>query len=199
MNETLTIEERCIMAKEKGYYYNQETGKIYNKKGIEIISKTNNGYIRLCINDDKKRYYIKAHQFAWYWVNKECVQEIDHINGIKEDNRISNLRSVTHQENNWNRINAKGYYWSKACDKWHSQISVNSRKIHLGFFEKEEDARDAYLQAKEKYHKITFKEINKLEDKNLQKIMRLIKRLETNQKKLHKVLKKQIPDDENDK
>jgi hypothetical protein len=49
-------------------------------------------------------------------------------------------------------LKSKGYTWHKHRKKWMSSIKVNKRTIHLGYFETEEKARNAYLQAKEKYH-----------------------------------------------
>lgn len=77
----------------------------------------------------------------------------DHINGVRTDCSRSNLREVTHQQNNTNR-RAKGYYWHKASSKWMARIKVNSIHIYLGTFDSEAEARAAYLAAKEKYHKI---------------------------------------------
>ena len=106
----MTRLEKCELAIEKGFTYDPETGKIYNINRKEIIGKTeNNGYIILRILYNKKNYTIKGHQFAWYYTYNECVECIDHINRIKYDNRICNLRSVTQQQNNWNRTKAKGY------------------------------------------------------------------------------------------
>ena len=79
------------------------------------------------------------------------ITTIDHINRNSLDNRISNLRVATRTEQNLNREfkNAKGYYWNKG--KWHAQIQINGKQIHLGYFNTEQDARQAYLNAKEKY------------------------------------------------
>jgi len=148
----MTREERCKLAIEKGYTYNQESGKVYSRFGNEIKSKFNTGYIQMQIYINKKRYDLLGHHFAWYWVNKECVNCLDHINGIKTDNCISNLRSVTHQQNHMNRTTAKGYHWHKSKNKWKASIKLNGKTIHLGLFNTEEDARAAYITAKEKYH-----------------------------------------------
>jgi hypothetical protein len=147
----MTREEKCQMAIEKGFTYNPETGDIFGIRGSILKNTDSGGYFELYFQIKKKRFYLKGHQFAWYWVNKECVEEIDHRNRIRLDNRITNLRSVTKQENMWNS-KAKGYYWHKRSKKWEAQIFVNNNHIHLGYFDNEEDARAAYLEAKEKYH-----------------------------------------------
>jgi hypothetical protein len=146
----MTREYKCKLAIERGFTYDPESGNITGPKGKEILSKKNN-YIRFKIYFNGKYYHLKAHQFAWYWINKECVEQIDHINGIKDDNRICNLRAVTNQQNTFN-TKSKGYHWDKNNNKWQAQIGINRKQIYLGRFEKEEDARAAYLEAKEKYH-----------------------------------------------
>jgi hypothetical protein len=150
----MTREERIKLAIEKGYKYNPETGNINGVRGNIITCKTPNRYLTIQITFNNKIYQIFAHQFAWYWINKECVVQIDHINGIKTDNRICNLRSISNQENSFNRKKAKGYYWNKRDNKWMAQIKINAKNINLGLYNNEEDARQAYLQGKEKYHKI---------------------------------------------
>ena len=151
----MTREEKCKLAIERGYTYNPETGLIYNRYGkISKSMNCNTHYIQLNIHINKKSFIVLGHQFAWYWVNKECVEEIDHINGIRNDNRIFNLRSVTRQQNQFNRKKAKGYCWNKVTKKWQVQIKLNQKSIYLGLHNTEEEARNAYLQAKEKYHVI---------------------------------------------
>ena len=148
----MTREEKCELAIQKGYKYNSETGKITGVRGKEVTAKQN-GYNIISLLSYDKKYRLYGHQLAWYWINKGCVEQLDHINGNRTDNRICNLRSVTNQQNSMNRIKAKGYYWCEERNKWCSQITLNNKTINLGYFEKEEDARNTYLQAKEKYHK----------------------------------------------
>jgi len=78
----------------------------------------------------------------------------DHIDGDKCNQSRSNLREVTVQQNNMNRTRAKGYYWDEARGKWRACIHLNGKKKHLGYFDLEVDAREAYLTAKAIYHKI---------------------------------------------
>jgi hypothetical protein len=146
----MTREEKCKLAVEKGYVYNPETGKVFNRFGVEMKSYLKQGYLKLGIVVNKKTYVIKHHQFAWYWVNKKCVDEIDHINGIKDDNRICNLRSVSHKENMWNLTKAKGYCWNKKDKKWVVSINCNGRYHRIGSFNTETEARETYLYVKER-------------------------------------------------
>ena len=116
------------------------------------------GYTKYTIKTTKNKSYVlsrviyKAHNPEWDIEDSSDTNRIDHININSLDNRIENLRIVTHQQNMWNRANLKGYTWSKSHNKWEAQIRVNDKKIYLGFFTEEADAAQAYLTAKEKYH-----------------------------------------------
>ena len=149
----MTREEKCKLAIERGYTYDHETGLVYNRYGKQLKTIDNKGYCRLSLQTKNKFFILQVHIFAWYWVNKECVEEIDHINGIRDDNRICNLRSVTHQKNLWNS-KGKGYTYNKVHKKFQAQICINYKNKALGLFETEEEARQAYLNAKQIYHVI---------------------------------------------
>lgn len=143
----MTRLEKCEFLKSKGYTYDSETGKIFNPKGKEIIRKCNKGYILLANN-------LKGHHFAWYVTyNNVDFEMLDHINQIKYDNRICNLRISNNQQNLFN-TNKKGYSWHNASNKWISQIGLNNKIIYLGLFNTEKEARNAYIEAKKKYHTI---------------------------------------------
>lgn len=79
-------------------------------------------------------------------------RQADHINHNTLDNRESNLRIVTCQQNQFNRKNSKGYYWNKRDKKYMAQIKVDGKIMNLGYFDKSEEAHTAYLKAKRKYH-----------------------------------------------
>lgn len=146
----MTREEKILLAIERGMTCNPETGEVFGVRGRKI-TKNINGYIVLSIAKYNKRYTILCHQFIYYWVHKKCVDEIDHINGVKNDNRISNLREITHQQNQFNR-RVKGYYWHKRDKKYISRIILDRKTIYIGSFNTEEDAHNAYLNAKKTYH-----------------------------------------------
>jgi hypothetical protein len=146
--------ERCKLAIEKGYTYDPITGKIYGIRGKEIKNKSNKGYQQIRVKVDGKNYGIKSHQFAYYWVHKKLANIIDHINGDKLDNRIENLRSVTNQQNTFN-TKAKGYYFNKTMRKYMAYIMLDYKQNNLGYYDTEEEARQAYLDAKKIYHKIS--------------------------------------------
>ena len=114
-------------------------------------------YITFFVN--KKRIQIKLHRLVFYahnpsWNILDTSRDnvIDHKNGTPSDNRIQNLQCVTQHENQLNNTKAKGYHFNKYRNKWEASISINRKQIYLGLFVKEEDARNAYLAAKLKYH-----------------------------------------------
>lgn len=83
--------------------------------------------------------------------------EIDHINGIRLDNRRENLRAATRQQQSWNTpghkdgtSRFKGVSWSteaRRTKRWVAQIYVDGRNRCLGRFSTEEEAAEAYRKA----------------------------------------------------
>ena len=86
-------------------------------------------------------------------LNEGDKRQSDHKDHNTLDNRISNLRIVTSQQNTWNRKNPKGYCWDKTNQIYDARIGLNGKRIHLGHFHTAKEAHVAYLKAKEKYHK----------------------------------------------
>ena len=105
------------------------------------------GYVRIKISGRKYR----AHRLAWLIVYGSFPpDQLDHINGIRHDNRIINLRAVTHAENSRNRAldirNKSGYTgitYNKKTNKWLAKIGGTDKRVHLGCFENKEDAVEA--------------------------------------------------------
>lgn len=143
--------ERCWLAKEKGYTYNQYTGEIRSGLG-KVITANGAGYLRCVVRDSNKSYVIRAHRLAWYLHYGNLPKGIiDHVDGNGFNNKIRNLRDVNRQQNMFNK-KCKGYTWHKRAKKFWAQIRVDGKTISLGLFENESDARKAYLDAKAKYH-----------------------------------------------
>lgn len=97
-----------------------------------------------------------AHRLIWAWVYGSEPNQIDHINGIRIDNRIDNLRSVTGHENAQNRRsrldNRSGVTGvSLNSNKWMARISYRNKNIQLGSFYLFENAVTARRQAEIKY------------------------------------------------
>jgi hypothetical protein len=99
-----------------------------------------------------------AHRLAWFYVTgKWPSDQIDHVNGDRADNRFVNLREATNIENAHNRqrrrSNKSGYTGVRAENKrWLAEIKVNYKPIRLGLFDTPEEAHQAYLAARQKYH-----------------------------------------------
>jgi len=86
-------------------------------------------------------------------LNTPKGMETDHINGNGLDNRTENLRICTTSQNQSNRhavtgtSKFTGVSWSEAAKKWKGGIKKNYKQIHLGYFDSEEEAAQAYNQA----------------------------------------------------
>jgi hypothetical protein len=122
-------------------------------KWKEVANTANkiNGYNWLNIDDKViKRHRIIASCFLGLNI-EDPAQTVDHINRDKLDNRVENLRIVTQQQQTFNR-GAKGYCWHKQLNKWQSAIALDGKSIYLGLYVTEDEARQAYLDAKAKYH-----------------------------------------------
>jgi len=132
-----------------GFKYNQETGKITTPRGKTASGYNALGYLSLMVNVDGKRTRILGHQFAWYVHSGNCVEMIDHINGNKADNRISNLRPANYSLNALNRKSAIGVYFCKSSGKYQTKIMLNYKSKHLGCFDTYNEARSVYLNYKE--------------------------------------------------
>lgn len=148
----MTRLEKLKLAVEKGFTYCSETGNVKTPLGKIVTNKTTNGYLRLSIWSDKERFSLLCHQFAWYVSNNQTSECLDHVNRIKTDNRIINLRSVTKSQNAMNMSGKKGFSFCKKTKKWVSYIMVNYKKKHLGSFDTPDEARECYLKNKEKLH-----------------------------------------------
>ena len=125
----------------------------WNKLAIGTRTGTR-GYKLISINNKRKslhRVIYYAHNQDWNIHDSSKNNFIDHIDGDITNNDIRNLRVVTCQQNNFN-TRAKGYTWCKRDKKWRARIKLNRKEIRLGYFDTEEEARNAYLEAKKKYH-----------------------------------------------
>lgn len=101
----------------------------------------------------------RAHRVAWFLHHGEWPSnQIDHINGDRTDNRIINLRDVSHTVNQQNRearrdntSGMSGIHWHKPTQKWHVRVGVDGRMKHIGYFVSFEEAIAARSDAHGKY------------------------------------------------
>ena len=103
--------------------------------------------------------FHKAHRLAWLYAHGEFPESlIDHINGVRHDNRISNLRQATQKQNAENRGKGrnnksgfKGVHWHGKAKKWRARIQHDGKHIHLGFFTDANLAHEAYKVAEKQF------------------------------------------------
>ena len=156
MVDELTVEE----AKEY-LVYNKITGAFYRlKAGSGYHSGDVAGHVNTlgyCIIKIKGKAY-KAHRLAWLFCHDEWpTKQIDHIDGNKLNNKITNLRDVSTMENCGNRkIHRSGHlvgtrcYKCKGGDRWRAIIRKGAKRVYLGTYDTPEEAHKAYLLARKK-------------------------------------------------
>lgn len=128
------------------------------KIGEKAGRTTKKGYWRVSLNCSD---YL-CHRLVWIMHNGKIPNgmQIDHINGIKWDNRIENLRLANNSQNK-NNLNLrknnksghKGVSWKQANKKWQVSIMVNGKNKYIGIFSEKKDAINSYVENSIKYHK----------------------------------------------
>ena len=155
--ELITQEELKSILK-----YNPDTGVFTwlstrggRKVGSIAGAKHPKGYVRIQLKGTTNL----AHRLAWlYMTGSWPTNDIDHINGTRDDNRFSNLREATRSENMQNIkpgtiYNCTGYMGVyRNREKFISRITINGVRKNLGTFDTPEEASEAYLKAKIELH-----------------------------------------------
>jgi hypothetical protein len=146
------------------FSYDPDIGVIrWIAKGKGMIKKKaagtllHSGYLGICIGP--KRW--QAHRIAWALHHGAWPKDqIDHINGIKIDNRICNLREATNSQNGKNlglskanKSGVKGVSFENYTQRWKASIKVENKTISLGRFNSIEDAAKARQLAEQHYFK----------------------------------------------
>jgi len=149
-------------------HYDQVSGiftwKVRTSRSVKVGnlagSVDGDGYLRVMALS--RRY--QAHRLAWLYMYGVWPEgQIDHINRIRTDNRIANLREVTNKQNHQNRSkpsnNTSGHSgesWYKRDSKWVAKITHNYKHTHLGYFENLEEAIAARKAAEKLYWADTY-------------------------------------------
>ena len=126
------------------------------KVGAVVGGMSKQGYLR--VGFFNKQY--QAHRVAWLLHTGEWPNgEIDHINGVRIDNRFNNLRDVCGSENQQNqrkprRDNKSGFMGASLHrgGKYQAVISVNGKVKYIGLYSTPQEAGAAYLKAKRLLH-----------------------------------------------
>ena len=116
------------------------------------------GYVEINIHS----YLDKSHRLAWLYMTGEWPKEqVDHINRVRHDNRWCNLRESNARENMKNKnlytsntSGQAGVTWHKRVKMWQARISVDTKRMHLGYYDDKEEAAKVYLDAKAKLHNL---------------------------------------------
>lgn len=155
MTNIVTFEQVCRL-----FRYDPQTGKLFWRVKVAQRIHVGNeagsihkatGYRKIKINHDSHQ----AHRIIWLMVYGSFPDfEIDHINGIRDDNRLINLRSVTHAMNCRNRgmqsnntSGTMGISWCKRSNQWLARIYVNGANKHLGYYTNLQEAAIARKNA----------------------------------------------------
>ena len=142
----------------KKFIYNEVTGEIRHRDGCPnkrlegrvATWETNRGYLCVSVMNEN----IFAHRIAWLLVFGTWPDVVDHINGIKNDNRLANLREATASLNYANvgrrKHNTSGFK-GVTRDRgnagfWRAQISYGGRTRYLGRFSAPDEAHAAYMK-----------------------------------------------------
>jgi hypothetical protein len=132
--------------------YDPETGKFWREAGCQAET----GYRYIWFQD---RQHLE-HRVAWYLhYGQWPKQPVDHINGNRADNRISNLRLASPSENGRNRCRPKnntsgfkGVSWNPKRKLWQATIKYEGSNKNLGSFATREKASLAYNRAALLFH-----------------------------------------------
>lgn len=158
-------------------------GKLKNTN----VNKENGYCYFLMVYDNKKTKNYRVNRIVMYYFseNQDLMADyffddnylVDHWDNNKLNNHISNLRWGTYSQNAGNRPNTKGYWWNKKRNAFQGEISIEGKKIYLGLFKNETDAKEAYNLASIKY----FKDFSPYYKKPVIKKKPIIKKLCTNE------------------
>lgn len=156
--------------------YNEETGEFHRRErprsdfssdrnygifaaryaGKKAGHSMKNGYVQIRL--DGRLYF--AHRLAFLYVHGFMPKEVDHINGDPSNNRISNLRAATREQNNRNCRSSLGstskylgvcFARNLKRKQWVAQISPNREHIVIGRYETEDEAAIAYNEKAKEY------------------------------------------------
>jgi hypothetical protein len=146
-------------------------GQTQNRKERILKSGSDkDGYslVGLCVKGNmktRKVHQLVAVEFLGH-VPDGLNIVVDHINGVKDDNRVENLQLITHRENisKDKKGGSSGYVgvsWNKQVEMWKARITINYKQIIIGHFKTEIEASDAYKKELSKHL-----EINQLQNKH---------------------------------
>jgi hypothetical protein len=153
-------EQELLAAAKEWMDYDPETGVftwkrsgIRRKEGEKAGTGDGKGYLTARFLGKQ----IKLHRIAWLWMHGELPKYMDHVNGDRSDNRISNLRPATQQQNIWNRVKRGKYLrgvYKGLRGRYRAMIQLPGMKNKrtIGTFDTEQEAHDAYMAVSRVVH-----------------------------------------------
>lgn len=133
----------------EGYYKVSNIGRVKNSRGKILKPLLNSkGYLRMQLRKDGKNNLDFIHRIvARAFISTE-IDQIDHIDGNKKNNMVSNLRICTVRQNvNYYFKNEYAGSYKYRSGRWGSRIFKEGKSVHLGTFNTQKEAADAYKQA----------------------------------------------------
>ena len=154
---TLTKEEvkQLFDYHSDGYLVWKIKSSFRTNKGDKAGSVNSQGYEQVSYKAKKH----KTHRLIVLWHGFELGDEVDHIDGNKQNNKIENLRIVTKNQNQWNsktrsdnKSGIKGVQWHKRDCKWSVSLRVNKKCHSFGYYDNLELAELVSQEARSLYH-----------------------------------------------
>lgn len=136
--------------------YDPSTGIFTERSsGVSVGSITHYGYVQIGL--DYEDY--KAHRLAFLYMTGSTPKMIDHKNRVKNDNRWSNLRECSYEENNCNTSirsdntsGVKGVSWDKNRNKWQAKVQFKGKTYGAGYHINLKDAEIAVSLKRDELH-----------------------------------------------
>jgi hypothetical protein len=122
--------------------------RVFYKGKLLQLRLNKDGYLKVTLFEKSHRVH---RMIANAFLGIIKGEQVDHVDGNRSNNSISNLRICTHAQNQANsklsKANKSGYkgvYWFKKRGKWKAQICLNNKQFHIGLFSSKEEAAYAY-------------------------------------------------------
>lgn len=136
-------------ARPRSQFINERAWRMWNTKNAGRRAGTDSGQHYWRVSIDGRKYL--QHRIIWLWATGSLPNgEIDHINRVRTDNRLANLREVDKSENcrnksisSLNTSGIAGVSWNKRAGKWQAKLSNK----HIGLYASKPDAANARQQA----------------------------------------------------
>ncbi len=165
MIDQATLKRFVRYEPDTGLFFWNIQGRQRCSLGSRAGTKSEKRYVLIMIDG---RFY-RAHRLAWLYIFGRWPKSfIDHKDGNRSNNRISNLREATSNQNNANRSRPRGrsgyrgVSWHSRAKRWQAQIRKNGTQQHIGLFTDPREAAEAYQRAAREIHGEFFPERDRL-------------------------------------